>query len=211
MDTRKLTDCLRFVAGSMIASEPHLTALDQATGDGDHGIGIARGFTALRALLNSPEFVATDVGDCLRQSGTCLMASMGGASGALFGTLFRTGGTALAGLDKFDAGALCAWLEQGLTAIQRRGGASPGDKTLVDALDAAARQARLNIDAPLRVALHNCAAAAMQGAEATRDMLAVYGRAKNIGERARGHCDPGAVSMALILEFISVYVQNHDE
>lgn len=208
MNTSQLTACLRFVAEGMIASEPRLTTLDQATGDGDHGTGIKRGFTALHALLNSAEFLPVDVGECLQQSGTCLMTRMGGASGAIFGTLFRSGGKALADTGELDSRALCAWLEQGMEAIHQRGGASPGDKTMVDALAAAASQARRDINAPLKVVLQNCADAAMQGAEATRDMLAVYGRAKNIGERALGHCDPGAVSMALILQFINEYVQS---
>lgn len=207
MNVTQLTACLLAVSEGMIASEPRLTALDQATGDGDHGIGIKRGFTALQTLLQRSDFLPADVGECLMKSGTCLMTSMGGASGAIFGTLFRAGGQALGGTQELDASALSVWLEQGLQAIHRRGGASPGDKTMVDALSAAAAQARKERDAALSVALSNCADAAMQGAEATRNMLAAYGRAKNIGERALGHCDPGAVSMALILQFMRDYLR----
>ena len=97
MNTTQFTACLQHVAQGMIASEPRLTALDQVIGDGDHGIGIKRGFTALQTLLSAPEFSPADIGDCLLQSGTRLMTSMGGASGAIFGTLFRAGGKGLAG------------------------------------------------------------------------------------------------------------------
>jgi len=205
MDTRQFTDCLLYVSEAMIASEPRLTALDQVIGDGDHGIGIKRGFTALKTLLSTPGFAAVDIGDCLLQSGTRLMTSMGGASGAIFGTLFRAGGKALAGHTEFDAATLADWLAAGMQAIHQRGGALPGDKTMVDALAAAAERARIESERPLAEALTHCAQAAMAGAEGTSTMVARFGRAKNLGERAIGHCDPGAISMALILQFMDEF------
>ena len=145
MNTTQFIACLRYVSEGMIASEPRLTALDQVIGDGDHGIGIKRGFTALNALLSAPEFTATDIGDALLQSGTRLMTSMGGASGAIFGTLFRAGGKGLAGRAELDAATLAEWLAIGMQAIHQRGGAEPGDKTMVDALAAAAECAKADI------------------------------------------------------------------
>ncbi|MDM4210472.1 dihydroxyacetone kinase subunit DhaL [Klebsiella spallanzanii] len=202
MDTTQFTACLLYVAEGMIASESRLTALDQVIGDGDHGIGIKRGFSALKNLLSAPGFSSADVGDCLLQSGTRLMTSMGGASGAIFGTLFRAGGKELAGHSEFNTATLAEWLAAGMQAIHQRGGAEPGDKTMVDALAAAAEQAKTNTALPLAKALTYCAQAAMRGAEGTSTMVARFGRAKNLGERAIGHCDPGAVSMALILQFM---------
>lgn len=202
MNTTQFTACLRYVSEGMIVSEPRLTALDQVIGDGDHGIGIKRGFTALHTLLSSTEFTPADIGECLLQSGTRLMTSMGGASGAIFGTLFRAGGKALTGRDAFNPITLAEWLESGMMAIHQRGGAEPGDKTMVDALAAAALQAKEDVALPLPEALAHCAQAAMAGAEGTSIMVARFGRAKNLGERAIGHCDPGAVSMALILQFM---------
>ncbi|EKB9853750.1 dihydroxyacetone kinase subunit L [Salmonella enterica] len=205
MNTTQFTACLQHVAEGMIASEPRLTALDQVIGDGDHGIGIKRGFAALQTLLTSPDFSPTDIGDCLLQSGTRLMTSMGGASGAIFGTLFRAGGKELAGLTEFNAATLTEWLNTGMQAIYQRGGAKPGDKTMVDALAAAAEQANTDVALQLPEALSRCAQAAMAGAERTCTMTARFGRAKNLGERAIGHCDPGAVSMALILQFMAEF------
>jgi len=205
MNTTQFTACLQHVAQGMIASEPRLTALAQVIGDGDHGIGIKRGFTALQTLLSAPEFSPADIGDCLLQSGTRLMTSMGGASGAIFGTLFRAGGKGLAGRRELDAATLAEWLETGMQAIHQRGGAEPGDKTMMDALAAAAARARSDATLPLSEALANCAQAAMAGAEGTSTMVARFGRAKNLGERAIGHCDPGAVSMALILQFMAEF------
>ncbi|MBC1188459.1 dihydroxyacetone kinase subunit DhaL [Kluyvera sichuanensis] len=205
MNTTQFIACLRYISEGMIASEPRLTALDQVIGDGDHGIGIKRGFTALNALLSAPEFTATDIGDALLQSGTRLMTSMGGASGAIFGTLFRAGGKGLAGRTELDAATLAEWLAIGMQAIHQRGGAEPGDKTMVDALAAAAECAKANAALTLPAALAHCAQAAMAGAEGTSAMVARFGRAKNLGERAIGHCDPGAVSMALILQFMAEF------
>lgn len=92
-----------------------------------------------------------------------------------------------------------------MQAIHQRGGAEPGDKTMMDALAAAAARARSDATLPLSEALANCAQAAMAGAEGTSTMVARFGRAKNLGERAIGHCDPGAVSMALILQFMAEF------
>ncbi len=88
MNTQQLTYCLVFVAEGMMNSEPRLTELDRATGDGDHGIGIKRGFTALQNLLRSPTFTPTDIGDCLLKSGSCLMTSMGGRRVRYLGLYF---------------------------------------------------------------------------------------------------------------------------
>ena len=199
MNVTQFTACLRYVCEGMIASEPRLTALDQVIGDGDHGIGIKRGFTALHALLTSA--------DCLLHSGTRLMTSMGGASGAIFGTLFRTGGKGMMGQTDFDAAALAEWLAIGMQAIHQRGGAKPGDKTMVDALAAASERANADVALPVSESLSHCAQAAMVGSEKTAAMVARFGRAKNLGERAIGHCDPGAVSMALILRFMAEFAQ----
>ena len=92
-----------------------------------------------------------------------------------------------------------------MQAIHQRGGAEPGDKTMVDALAAAAECAKANAALTLPAALAHCAQAAMAGAEGTSAMVARFGRAKNLGERAIGHCDPGAVSMALILQFMAEF------
>lgn len=205
MNTAQFTACLLYVSEGMIASEPRLTVLDQVIGDGDHGIGIKRGFTALKMLLTSPEFVPADIGDCLLQSGTRLMTSMGGASGVIFGTLFRAGGKALDGRLEFGTATLGEWLDIGMQAIHQRGGAEPGDKTMIDALAAAAERAKAEVALPLPEALACCAQSAMAGAEGTSAMVARFGRAKNLGERAIGHCDPGAVSMALILTFMHAF------
>ena len=135
------------------------------------------------------------------------MTSMGGASGAIFGTLFRAGGKSIAGETELNTAILSTLLNEGWQAVYQRGKAKPGDKTMVDALAAAAITASELTTSTLKSALPQIAQSAMQGAEKTKQMVAVFGRAKNLGERTIGHMDPGSVSMAYILKYMNQYIQ----
>lgn len=210
MNTTETSRLIRFVAGKMAASEPELTRLDMAVGDGDHGVGMQRGFTAVEKMLSHPQDPRDDIGLLLTRVGTELMSSMGGASGAIFGTLFRAGGKGVAGETVLTTPVLARFLADGLDAVGKRGGAKPGDKTMVDALSAAVDAAQSLQSEPLRDALPKIAEAAGAGAEDTKRMVAVFGRAKSLGARAIGHPDPGAVSMYLILSFMAEGVKQHD-
>lgn len=197
---------LLYTAEKMMASEPTLTELDLKIGDGDHGLGMLRGFTAVRDLLQSESFEPKDIGDLFLTAGTKMMSSMGGASGAIFGTLFRAGGKAIAGENEFNASVLARFLAAGSSAVFTRGGAKPGDKTMVDALVAAEKKAEKVSNEELNKALLSVAKAAEDGAESTRNQVAVFGRAKSLGERSLGYVDPGAVSMSLIIKYMAEFV-----
>jgi phosphoenolpyruvate---glycerone phosphotransferase subunit DhaL len=196
------------VAEGMQADKDLLTQADRAIGDGDHGIGMARGFAAVQAALQARE--CDSVGDLFRAVGTSLLSATGGAAGAVFGTFFRGGAAGLGAATQFDAAALATLLTDGLAAVRERGKAAPGDKTMVDALAPAAERAAALRDAGLAEALRGAAEAAAQGAEATRDMVARVGKAKTLGERSLGHPDPGALSLSLILKHMSEYVARDD-
>lgn len=207
MNLSQVRKMMLFTAEKMVESEPTLTSLDQIVGDGDHGIGMKRGFAAIIVLLQDEKFQPTNIGDFFIQIGTKLMTSMGGASGAIFGTLFRAGGKSITGITEFDSSALSKLLNEGWQAVYQRGNAKPGDKTMVDALAASATTASQLTSSKLMDALPKIAQSAMEGAEKTKQMIAVFGRAKNLGERAIGHMDPGSVSMAYILKFMNEYIQ----
>ncbi|MDF7666483.1 dihydroxyacetone kinase subunit DhaL [Orbaceae bacterium ESL0727] len=207
MNLPTLHNMMLFVAEKMVESEPTLTALDQVIGDGDHGIGMKRGFAAVMVQINDPNFNPKDVGDFFTQIGTKLMTSMSGASGAIFGTFFRAGGKSLSGVTDFTTQALADLLNHGWQAVYARGNAKPGDKTMVDALAAAAEKAATLTTCDLKTALPQIADAAMAGAEKTKQMVAVFGRAKNLGERAVGHVDPGSISMAYIIKYMNEFIQ----
>lgn len=180
---------------AILAQTETLTHADQAIGDGDHGIGMSRGFEAVKVRLAGD---CASVSQTLGMVGQALMLNIGGSSGAIFGTLFLSGSKAVPA-DKLDAAGFAAFLQTGLEAVQKRGNAKVGDKTMVDALEPAAKAAQAHAAGSLRDCLQASAQAAWDGMESTKAMVATLGRAKTLGERAIGHADPGAMSMAFLL------------
>ncbi|MEO7745590.1 MAG: dihydroxyacetone kinase subunit DhaL, partial [Actinomycetota bacterium] len=147
----------------------------------------------------------TTAGAVLTGVGMTLISTVGGASGPLFGTLFLRMGTALGDVSEAPARELGPALRAGLEGVIARGKAELGDKTMVDALTPAADalDAALGEGLPLADALARAAEAAATGRDATTPMLARKGRASYLGERSVGHQDPGATSVALLLEAAS--------
>ncbi|WP_027133001.1 dihydroxyacetone kinase subunit DhaL [Geminicoccus roseus] len=184
-------------ADAIIASTERLTKADQAIGDGDHGLGMARGFKAAKEALDKKP--AATVGDLFKTVGMAIVSTSGGASGAVFGTFFTGAGKVLPE-DGLDAPAYATALEEGQKAVQARGKAEPGHKTMLDALAPAAQAARSYAEAGLPAAARAAAKAAEEGVEKTKDMVAQFGRARTLGERALGHPDPGAISVSIILD-----------
>jgi dihydroxyacetone kinase-like protein len=182
-------DWMSGAAAAIEAEADHLTQLDSAIGDGDHGINMTRGMRAVLAALDGADDVVAP-GKRLILAGKTLVSTVGGASGPLWGSALRRGGRALGDAEALDGPALVTALE-----------AEPGDKTMVDALGPAVAALRERLDAgdPLPAALAAAADAAEEGARATIPMQARKGRASYLGERSVGHQDPGATSTALIV------------
>src|SRR4029077_17318951 len=177
----------------------HLTQLDAAIGDADHGINLARGFTAVVGALEM-DAPATP-GGILTLTGNTLISKVGGASGPLYGVAFRRAGKALGDAADVGLSDLSAALEAALAGVQQLGAAREGDKTMVDALAPATRTFSKAIaeGAAPDDALSVLAEAASAGPAAPVSMQALKGRASYLGPRSVGHEDPGAVSTALIL------------
>ena len=180
-------------------NKDHLTHLDSAIGDADHGINLVRGFTA--AVAAGADKAPDTPGALLTLVGNTLISKVGGASGPLYGTAFRRAGKALGTEPEVAADALGAALQAALDGVQGLGAAAEGDKTMVDALAPAVRayQQALAAGATIAAAAQAAAAAADKGAEATIPMQALKGRASYLGPRSVGHQDPGATSTALLL------------
>jgi dihydroxyacetone kinase-like protein len=166
-----------------------------------------RGFEAALATMTELEHPTPD--QVMKAAGMAIMTAGGGASGAVFGTLFHGGARALEGRGSVDADAFANFLEAASAAVQKRGGASPGQKTMVDALAPAAAACRGC--SGLKAALSAAARAAEAGAEATRAMVASTGKARSLGERSLGHVDPGALSVAIILAAMRDFVGGETE
>ncbi|WP_245642639.1 dihydroxyacetone kinase subunit DhaL [Nonomuraea candida] len=174
-----------------------LTRLDAAIGDADHGTNIDRGLTEV--LKELAESAPRSPGEVLTTAGATLIRRVGGASGPLYGSLFRQMGKTLESpvtLARF-AGAF----EEGVVAVERLGKATMGDKTMVDALIPASRALALAVrdGVDVRRALDQAARAAAEGAKTTIPLQARKGRASYLGERSIGHEDPGAASAALFM------------
>jgi dihydroxyacetone kinase-like protein len=186
-----ITPLIRAATATLIAHVEELTALDQAIGDGDHGLNMRRGALAIDARL--AELESQPMNDALRTMGTTCMSVIGGSSGPVFGTLLVTLAKELP--DPPDAQALAHAIDAGIKALTRLGKAEVGQKTLLDVLDPVQKLlAAGGSDLPARV--RECA---FDSARATARMEAIRGRASFLGERALGHVDPGSRSMALII------------
>jgi dihydroxyacetone kinase-like protein len=187
------------IAAVTVAQRDHLTQLDAAIGDADHGTNLARGFTAVVAALEADQ--PATPGAVLTLTGRTLISKVGGASGPLYGTAFRRAGKSLGDAADVDLSALAAALEAALAGIQQLGAAKEGDKTMVDVLAPAtsAFSKAVAEGQSAADALGALVTAAQAGADATVSMQALKGRASYLGPRSVGHEDPGAASSALIL------------
>ena len=203
LDAPQVRSMMLLVADKIIAAEQLLSQADRDLGDGDHGLGMKRGMEAVKAKLDG--LVPGSVEEVFVTTGTTMMSSMGGASGALFGTIFRGGGKALAGRADLDAEGLALFLEAALEGVMKRGGAKPGDKTMIDAIAPAATTARESIALPLDSALTAVSAAAEAGKDASKAMIAQFGRAKTLGAACVGFPGAGALSITIILATMQEY------
>jgi phosphoenolpyruvate---glycerone phosphotransferase subunit DhaL len=168
-----------------------LTALDQAIGDGDHGLNMKRGALAIQAKL--PELQDASLNEALKTMGKTCVAMIGGSSGPVFGTLLMTLGKELP--DNPSVLDFAPALRASIEALTRLGKAQVGQKTLLDVLDPVQKVLALGGD-DLIARVKQCA---FDSALATADMDATRGRSSFLGDRAKGHIDPGSRSMALII------------
>lgn len=163
-----------------------LSDLDQAIGDGDHGINMARGLSELKKAFADKE--PTDLKDVFKTAGMTMVSKVGGASGPLYGTAFLNMSKAVES-ETIDSVGLTKVIEAGLEGIEKRGKSHAGEKTMIDVWE------------PVVHALHqedltdDVVDAALQK---TKDLKATKGRASYLGERSIGHLDPGAYSSALL-------------
>jgi dihydroxyacetone kinase len=188
----------RAAAAALIAATHELCALDSVAGDGDHGFAMAGAAKGILARLDAapPQDLAG-----LFSLVSHEFAGVGGSMGALVSVAVESVGVAAAAPgDRHGPALAAALLAAARDSVSEFGGARPGDKTVVDAMDAATRAARaLPPDTPMGGALRRIAAAAQAGAAATANMPAKIGRASRLGDKALGSVDAGATSFAMIM------------
>ncbi|HEV8390862.1 MAG TPA: dihydroxyacetone kinase subunit DhaL [Dongiaceae bacterium] len=193
LDADLRAELVKAVAATIDRHAEELTTLDQAIGDGDHGINMKRGFDAV--LADVANLSAKPWPDFLKGVGTMLVMKVGGASGPLYGTLFMALGKDLpAGPGRGD---LVRAFRGAIIAVQARGKSERGQKTMLDVLIPVAEALEAGGSEIGAITL-----AAHAAADATIPVKAVRGRASFLGERSMGHMDPGARSSALMIEAI---------
>jgi dihydroxyacetone kinase-like protein len=180
---------VRALAVAVIEHADELTRLDQAIGDGDHGLNMKRGFEAVLATL--PALADKSMPEMLKAIGMTLVMKVGGASGPLVGTFFMELGKALP--EEPTRADLVAATGKAINAVKARGRSEAGQKTLLDVLVPVQAILATGGDAAA------IAAEATEAAERTTPMLATRGRASFLGERSIGHMDPGSRSASLLI------------
>lgn len=175
------------------AKENYFSELDAQTGDGDHGTAIV---TALNAVNNSMK-QATDLKMMFTDAGFAAMSEASGSTSTLFGALLMGMYDGVNGIE-IDANGVAAIFRAGLTNMQKQTKAAVGDKTLMDAIVPAVEALESNREAGIESMFVAATKAADDGAEKTKEMVARFGRARNLGDKVIGFKDPGASSMACI-------------
>ena len=180
---------------TILAHTDELTTLDQAVGDGDHGLNMKRGFAAVAEAAD--EIAALALGPALQKMGMTLVMKVGGASGPLYGSLLMSMGKAMPA-EASSREDFVASFAEGIEAVKRRGRSDRGEKTMLDVLLPVLEA----IEGAEGDVLNAARAAADAGLEATREMQATKGRASFLGERSIGHLDPGARSSVLLVHAV---------
>lgn len=182
----------------------YLTELDAAIGDADHGTNLTRGMDAVMALVDADDAPDTPA-SLLKAVGMKLVGTVGGASGPLYGTFFLRASAAAGDAETLDAPAVLAMVRAGVEGLTARGKAELDDKTMVDALAPAVEALAASVDngEDLAAGLRAAAEAAAKGREATTPLEARKGRASYLGERSKGHTDPGAASATMLVEALA--------
>jgi len=197
-----LISIIESISKKLIEAEKTLTDLDSPAGDADCGSGVRRGFEAVIKII--PELDQMELGDILKKVGFTLAYTIGGTSGAMLGTGFIETGKSIGDKKEPDAKDWVTALENALAVIKRRGGNTQiGDKTLVDSLEPAI-MAMKNLTGSNQINMFSiieaAAAAAKAGSEQTIEMIARKGRASYLGERSKGHRDPGSLVIVIMFE-----------
>lgn len=195
-----IVEWIKASADVIAENRAYLVKLDSPIGDADHGANMDRGFKAIMEKL--PEVEDKDIGSILKTSGMTLVSKVGGAGGPLYGTFYMQMGMKTAGKDELTMEEWSEALQAGVDGVIKRGRAELEDKTMVDALVPAvnALKSAVQNGKSESEALQACVDAAEEGMKATIPLVARKGRASYVGERSKGHQDPGATSSYLLLK-----------
>lgn len=199
-DKVKIIKEMHAVAADLVSREEELCKLDSYVGDGDHGVTIRKGFSN---VLKGLELPADSIEEVFTHCSDAILDSMGGAIGPIFASIFMGFAMASTGKEEIrlkDWGPLFA---KALEVVQTTGGAQPGDRTLVDTLNAAVEAFREADGKPAAEVWKNVEEKAKEGALSTKNMKAKKGRARYLGDKSVGYVDAGSMSMYYFIRQIA--------
>lgn len=199
VDYDSVVAMLQSAAGGLKENRDYLSQLDSATGDGDHGTAVAKVAKAVTETIEKSE--DKDLKKLLKAIGWAVLSTDAGSTSPLFGSLFIGMSEATPDEGPIDCAAFVGMLDSGIAKLRKNTPAKVGGKTMIDTLVPAleAIQSAAESQTCILEVMTAGAEAATKGAESTKEMQATFGRAKNIGERSIGHVDPGATSMAILI------------
>ena len=211
MNSEIIIQIIREVQKAYESNAPEIEKLDQAIGDGDHVINMRRGIQAILGIDEA--LVLLKPGEALNKIGMTLLSTIGGAAGPLFASMFMGMAKVPGSDDIHDSKTVAKMFSSGVELVKQRGKADVGDKTMLDVLIPVSNlfsELVEKSDLPKNEILKQLMAEAERGMLSTKDIAATKGRASYLGERAKGHIDPGAKSCQLIIFTICDYLMNRE-
>ena len=211
MNSEMIIQIIREVQKAYETNAPEIEKLDQAIGDGDHVFNMRRGIQAILEI--DAALVPLKPGEALQKIGMTLLSSIGGAAGPLFASMFMGMAKVPGSDDIHDSKTVAKMFSSGVELVKQRGKADVGDKTMLDVLIPVSNLFSELVekrDLPKNEILKQLMAEAERGVLSTKDIAATKGRASYLGERAKGHIDPGAKSCQLIIFTICDYLMNRE-
>lgn len=200
---------IKLVAKKIADSKDYISEIDAATGDGDHWVNMNMGFESI--AKSAEEFAQLSLSDMFKHIGKNFISVVGGSSGVLYGSAYLEAAKVVGNSEVLTPTLLCDVLGGMARAIMMRGNAKPGDKTMVDAIYPAVETFKQGLmeETSLTMLLPAVKQAAIDGAESTKTMVAVKGRAYYQANKGVGHIDPGAVTMTYQIVALMDYAIDH--
>ena len=199
----RVESVIKLIAQTCVDNEKYFSDLDAVAGDGDFGYSLARGFENVSAEWD--EYDRSDLSTFIQKVATTMSGRIGGTSGPIWGTAFLRAAISVKDKNDITQADVVAMLRSAIEGIMKRGGASLGDKTLLDALVPLTDAIEADLDKGLdgKAVAQHAAEVARTAAEETAKLEAHRGRASYTGERSIGSPDPGAIAMAVLAERVA--------
>jgi len=206
MDIKVLYEAIAYIKKVMCDNKDYLVELDARNGDGDLGITMSKGFTAVYNYLSTSE--ETDLGRALMKCSSVFNETAPSTLGTIMSLGMMGMAKSLKGMQQASLDEVVAAMENGINQIMNKAKSKPGEKTILDAIFPAVNVLKQNVNSGKKTAFRLAFEAANEGMHKTKDMKSVHGRAAYYGEKSVGLIDAGAVAGKLLFEALSIYVNS---